>query len=371
MQKKEEELAKNEELEIDEEKYDELNVTKNVRLESFIEVDGSYFKPCRANLETNIEHLSGRLSANYEERCKDDAVRKEFDKCSPTHFRRSRLPPSPKEMGDFGLTGYRSYVNKEDGFTLEGEYAMSKHVFHQVAFTQPKLSGSLNIYPYVKLSLRVRRKFKFHILQLGLPICLLTSFSFGTLFVEASVTVTDRLQVTLSMVATLASYTFVLQQAVPKTSYSTLLDVYVLSSLVVLTSVVVQNVWLGFTSEAYLDDADKANHEDEERAEWFAEHDYIQLWCRILFFAFWLGWHIIVAYILYREYEKAVRFVETESPNDDDDHKSPDDGRKRTLSRSSRQSRLRMQLVRRQSTGELIEGSDEWHADHNGKLGML
>ena len=98
---------------------------------------------------------------------------------------------------------------------------LSKHIFDQMAFTPAKLSGTLSIYPYVRLSLRVRRKWVFYVYQLGLPIFLMVSFSFGTLFVQASVTLADRLQITLSMVATFATYNWTAPPAPDSTGQRT------------------------------------------------------------------------------------------------------------------------------------------------------
>jgi len=194
---------------------------------------------------------------------------------------------------------------------------------------------------------------------------LITLFSFGTLFVEASVTVADRLQVTLSMVATLASYTFVLQQAVPKTSYNTLLDYYLLSSLATLSLVVVQNVALGWKSGEHLDEAG----EEHERTSWSAEHDMIQLWSRIFFVAVWLAWQGCVAWMMCREHYRAERFVEFESP---EAVANSQKNAERHRTQPDRRGRLRKEstqtLVRKQSTGELLERDERRDSTHERSL---
>lgn len=218
-----------------------------------------------------------------------------FEKASPTRFR---------------FDGERSFVNSQHGFALSGEYVISSDVFHRPAFTHPKLSSSNRSYPSIVMQLRVRRKWFWWVAQLVLPIFLITLFAGSTLCVEASASVTDRLQVTLAMVTTMASYTFVMQQAVPKASYFTLLDFYVIACLLTMAAVVAQNVWLGGKSEERLDAAIASIHEETENAAWFDEHDRIQSNCRWLFGGWlFLLWHSICVGMLWREHIDAADFV--------------------------------------------------------------
>jgi hypothetical protein len=116
------------------------------------------------------------------------------------------------------------------------------------------------------------------------------------------------------MVATLASYTFVLQQAVPKTSYSTLLDYYLLSSLLTLSMVVLQNVALGWISAERMYAAEHSDNGYDEQAAWFVLHDHVQSRCRLIFWLTWLTWNALVCFFLRREHNKAVRYVGQEFP---------------------------------------------------------
>ena len=353
-------------LRIHDKDFEKCNVRALLRLNSFVKVGSHYFQPAAIDIEKNIEHISGRIATIDDERAKDDDIRDTFMECSPTRFKFSaiRCDEAGCAAGGSGtllpflLSGRSSYVNKEDGFALEGEYILSKHVFDQLAFTQVKLSGTLKIYPYVKMILRVRRKWFFYFMQIYMPIFLITSFSFGTLFVQASVTVADRLQVSLTMVAALASYIFVIQQAVPKTSYFSLLDYYVQSSMFAFFCIVLQNTWLGWRSEERLDAADSSNHEEAELAEWFVFHDQVQFWFRWAFIGTWLAWSAgAVVWVRFWEHTKAVRFVEEEPLHRDVDSTEP-----HTYRRGSQQLReqlkLRKQsttLIRKQSTGELLD----------------
>ena len=202
----------------------------------------------------------------------------------------------------------KNSVNDMDvEFPLSSEYDLSSHVFSQETQTPEQLSGSKVRYSLIRFRLRVRRKHTYYIYKLCLPICVITLSSFSTFTMQADESISNRLEITLACVATLATYSFIILQTVPKVSYLTRLDVYFTVSFVTLFVVAMQNAFIGFMSEKAKERAAKDTSVDPD--EWFTTHERIQ---SIFWYASviaWVAWNAFCGSWCLTNYELAKAYV--------------------------------------------------------------
>lgn len=127
-----------------------------------------------------------------------------------------------------------------DTFTGHHEWSLHKHVIaHSVEEDRAK-TGSHRQYPIYHITTHVQRKPAYYMWNVALVIFLILGLSFTSFSVEADAPA-DRLSVTVTLLLTAVAFKFVVSSSLPTISYLTLLDKYVLWSLIFQCLMVVQN----------------------------------------------------------------------------------------------------------------------------------
>jgi len=143
------------------------------------------------------------------------------------------------------LYGYddESLVRKE--FMVLNEYEMSKKIMSCRART---VRNHGHGYPLLYTGVFVERNYGYYLWNVFLPIFLITLMSVTT-FVVPLDQVADRCGVILTLLLTSVAFKFVVGQGLPKISYNTYLDTYVLVSFIVLTFIALGVAFVGFLDE--------------------------------------------------------------------------------------------------------------------------
>ncbi|PIK52444.1 putative gamma-aminobutyric acid receptor subunit gamma-2 isoform X2 [Apostichopus japonicus] len=127
-----------------------------------------------------------------------------------------------------------------DTFTGHHEWTLHKHVLAHAVEEDRAKTGSHRQYPIYHISTHVQRQSMYYLWNIALVIFLILGLSFTSFSVEASAPA-DRLSVTVTLLLTAVAFKFVVSSNLPTISYLTLLDKYVLWSLVFQCLMVVQN----------------------------------------------------------------------------------------------------------------------------------
>jgi len=146
-----------------------------------------------------------------------------------------------------------SLVRKE--FMVLNEYEMSDIKFCRARTIRKSAVG----YPLLYTGVVVKRKYGYYMWNVFLPLFLITLMSVTT-FVVPLHEVAERCGVILTLLLTSVAFKFVVGQDLPKISYNTFLDTYVLVSFIVLTFIALGVAFVGFLDEhGYKDDAVKTD----------------------------------------------------------------------------------------------------------------
>ncbi|XP_078360747.1 cys-loop ligand-gated ion channel-like [Oculina patagonica] len=134
----------------------------------------------------------------------------------------------------------RADTIRSETFTADQEWYLCRHVITEAASTVKTEGSSANDYPLYHIKCHVRRKNGYYLWNIAMIIFLIDILSFCSFSVEIS-SPSDRLSVTLTLLLTAVAFKFVVSQSLPTISYLTLLDKYVLSGLVFLCCMAIEN----------------------------------------------------------------------------------------------------------------------------------
>jgi len=129
---------------------------------------------------------------------------------------------------------------RPETFTADQEWFLCRHVVTESTSTVKTEGSSANDYPLYHIRCNVKRKNGYYLWNIAMIIFLIDMLSFCSFSVDVSEP-SDRLSVTLTLLLTAVAFKFVVSQSLPTISYLTLLDKYVLSGLVFLCCMAIQN----------------------------------------------------------------------------------------------------------------------------------
>merc|ERR1712217_603469 len=144
----------------------------------------------------------------------------------------------------------RLYEDKFDGVQskLRHEY-MTLPEFSLVGpHFRPEPELSLGKYVSLRVDFVATRKFKYHIFNIYFPLFLLTGMLFCSFAVEPG-EAADRLSLTLTVVLASVAYKYIVSQDLPRISYLTLCDLYVLGNFTFAALFVFEHVQVGITAQ--------------------------------------------------------------------------------------------------------------------------
>jgi len=144
-----------------------------------------------------------------------------------------------------------SLVRKE--FMVLNEYEMSDIKFCR-ARTVRKHGHRLCGYPLLYTGVIMERNYGYYVWHMFLPIFLITLMSVTTFVVPLHL-VAERCGVILTLLLTSVAFKFVVGQGLPKISYNTFLDTYVLASFIVLTFIALGVAFVGYLDMHVSEDA--------------------------------------------------------------------------------------------------------------------
>lgn len=134
----------------------------------------------------------------------------------------------------------RADTIRPETFTADQEWYLCRHVVTESTSTVKTEGSSANDYPLYHIKCHVKRKNGYYLWNIAMIIFLIDILSFCSFSVEIS-SPSDRLSVTLTLLLTAVAFKYVVSQSLPTISYLTLLDKYVLSGLVFLRCMAIEN----------------------------------------------------------------------------------------------------------------------------------
>ncbi|KAK2553672.1 Cys-loop ligand-gated ion channel [Acropora cervicornis] len=129
---------------------------------------------------------------------------------------------------------------RPETFTADQEWFLCRHVVTESTDTIKTEGSSANDYPLYHIKCHVKRKNGYYLWNIAMIIFLIDILSFCSFSVDIS-SPSDRLSVTLTLLLTAVAFKFVVSQSLPTISYLTLLDKYVLSGLIFLGFMAIEN----------------------------------------------------------------------------------------------------------------------------------
>ncbi|XP_068681182.1 cys-loop ligand-gated ion channel-like [Montipora capricornis] len=129
---------------------------------------------------------------------------------------------------------------RPETFTADQEWFLCRHVITESTDTIKTEGSSANDYPLYHIKCHVKRKNGYYLWNIAMIIFLIDLLSFCSFSVDIS-SPSDRLSVTLTLLLTAVAFKFVVSQSLPTISYLTLLDKYVLSGLIFLGCMAIEN----------------------------------------------------------------------------------------------------------------------------------
>jgi len=121
---------------------------------------------------------------------------------------------------------YAPVVNLS-GFAYDEEYALSPSVLSIRSLTDPDLSQSGCQYPGLNFALKVVRRPEFYLYNVVLPLFLLVAIAFSA-FALTPEFLPDKLNIIMTILLTTVAYKLYIGDHIPKVSYLTYLDKYIL-----------------------------------------------------------------------------------------------------------------------------------------------
>ena len=157
----------------------------------------------------------------------------------------------------------RPFVVPTTTFLLKEEYWLSSNMHVESIFQDPIMSSSGLKYPKLVMSMKVTRRSEFHLFYIALPMFLIVALSFPVSLLPVS-DLTGRLGLLLTLLLSAITYTSLLRDHLPKVSYLTLLDKYVLFCNFLLAASAAESSLIFFATKRKWDLLAKNDIEDIE-----------------------------------------------------------------------------------------------------------
>lgn len=126
-------------------------------------------------------------------------------------------------------------------FLGKEEWDLMDHVITKDSTSSDESSKvSIISYSFYSFEFHIKRKYTYFLTNIALLMFLISLLSFTTFFISPD-SLGDRLSVILTLLLTAVTFKFVVSQSLPPVSYLTVLDWYVLSSVIFIFSVAVEN----------------------------------------------------------------------------------------------------------------------------------
>jgi len=135
---------------------------------------------------------------------------------------------------------YQSHAVTQS-FVKQGEYDLSEALIFTPENTPKESSASFKVYPTIRIVAHVHRQAGYYLWNVLLPLFVFTSILFCS-FVVPPEDFADRTSVTLTMLLTKVAFKFIIADKLPKISYLTLIDKYILFCYGTAVVVIVENV---------------------------------------------------------------------------------------------------------------------------------
>ena len=141
---------------------------------------------------------------------------------------------------------YKSIVPREDEFLLRDEYILSTEIAGISDVTDENKSAQGFKYPVLLLSVKLQRKPQYYFFNIILQMFVIVLLGFPCLLLDAA-SLTDRLSIVLTMLLSAMAYKAYTSEMIPKVSYLTWIEKYLISSTLLLTVLGVESAlmyWL-------------------------------------------------------------------------------------------------------------------------------
>lgn len=131
---------------------------------------------------------------------------------------------------------YRTIDSKESRLVLE-EWKVAGNIKSEADITHSQLMET--DWPYVEAHIEIQRKFGYHVWKIFLPLLLIISISWSVFWISKE-NVSSRLSLSLISLLTVISFNFFISTSLPKISYLTFMDYFVVGIYVFMTLAVTE-----------------------------------------------------------------------------------------------------------------------------------
>mmetsp|Transcript_6547 Transcript_6547/g.11533 ORF Transcript_6547/g.11533 Transcript_6547/m.11533 type:complete len:403 (-) Transcript_6547:542-1750(-) len=123
---------------------------------------------------------------------------------------------------------YRSLCNT-DTFSKREEYELFPHVGFRESRTKPENSMTRSVYPILFIDIYVERNLGYWAINVALPLFVLSNSTFTSFAIEPN-EFANRAATILTILLTMVAFKYAIADKLPRISYLTTLDIYMLSS---------------------------------------------------------------------------------------------------------------------------------------------
>lgn len=131
---------------------------------------------------------------------------------------------------------YRPIGSEESRLVLE-DWTLPQEITSESGVTHSELYG--NDWPYIEISIDAQRKFGYYLWKIFLPLILIISVSWSVFWIGKE-DVSSRLSICLIGFLTAISFGFLISSSLPKISYLTLMDYWIIGIYVFMTLTVIE-----------------------------------------------------------------------------------------------------------------------------------
>ncbi|MFC1946728.1 hypothetical protein ACFLXY_02275 [Chloroflexota bacterium] len=131
---------------------------------------------------------------------------------------------------------YRTLDSKDSRLVLE-EWVLPEDIWSAANVSHSTLMD--NDWPYIEANIEIERKFGYHVWKIFLPLFLIISISWSVFWVGKE-NVGSRLSLSLISLLTVISFNFFVSTNLPKISYLTFMDYYVIGIYIFMTLAVIE-----------------------------------------------------------------------------------------------------------------------------------
>ncbi|UCC16890.1 MAG: hypothetical protein JSU58_11135 [Dehalococcoidales bacterium] len=137
---------------------------------------------------------------------------------------------------DDAIVFYRTLDSKESRLILE-EWELPGNIWSEADVSHSQLMDT--DWPYIEAHIEIQRKFGYHVWKIFLPMLLIISISWSVFWIGKE-NVSSRLSLSLISLLTVISFNFFVSTNLPKISYLTFMDYFVLGIYVFMTLAVIE-----------------------------------------------------------------------------------------------------------------------------------